>query len=92
MSEQIPFGRRPSPRIHLRAAPKTISIRIPLIVDANGKWATSCTSSTEEPDWDFIEELADCENHLVSPQRHWVTVEVELPETREVSGTVEPTP
>lgn len=64
------------------------TIRIPMIVDAAGKWAMSGSSALEKsgPDWDWIDEMADHENLLANPQRYWVTVEIDLPETKEVAG------
>lgn len=67
----------------------TKTIRIPVIIDANGKWATVWSSAHEEPDWGHIDEMADYENPLVSPQRFWVTAELPLPIVGEVVGAVE---
>lgn len=70
----------------------TKTIRIPMIVDANGKWCAygySSLAADEEPDWDMMEDVADAVNHLVNPQRKWVTATVSLPETEEVRGEEE---
>ena len=69
----------------------TKTLRIPLIIDANGKWAaqgaTYLEKKDEEPDWSFMDEMADTDNPLVCPQRKWITVNVALPEIEEVAGT-----
>ena len=72
----------------------TKTLRIPLIVDANGKWCangyTDLDGNDKDADWSMMDELADYENPLVCPQRKWITVEVTLPEVEEVAGSVSP--
>lgn len=67
---------------------RTITIRIPLLVGSNGKWAAQGSYSTEnDPDWDFMSEIADYEKPIPNETRCWVTVEVTLPEDLEFKGT-----
>lgn len=71
----------------------TKTLRIPMIIDANGKWCANGYTKQEVDgyviDWPMIDEMADWENPLVCPQRMWITVEVTLPELKEVVGKVE---
>lgn len=72
---------------------RTKTIRIPMIIDANGKWCAygySSLATGDDPDWDMMDEIADTEARLVNPQRKWVTATVSLPDTEEVSGEEEP--
>lgn len=64
------------------------TIRIPMIATADGKWAANGSSGLEKdgPDWAWIDEMADHKTPLVCPQRFWVTVEIDLPETKEIEG------
>lgn len=70
------------------------AIRIPAIIDATGRWAANGSSSLakNDPDWPWIDEMADYENDLVCPRRFWITVEVELPTVGEVTGVAEEEP
>lgn len=68
----------------------TKTIRIPVIIDANGKWcAHGYPSLGSHPDWDLMDESADDGEPLVCPQRFWVTAELPLPIVGEVAGKVE---
>ena len=71
----------------------TKTLRIPLIIDATGKWAAygyTSLDKDDDADWSIIDEVADPDNPLVCPQRKWITVEVTLPEVEEVAGSVSP--
>lgn len=70
--------------------PKLLKIKIPLIVTADGKWATMSSHREEEPDWSGIDEHCDYENPTVMPQRYLVDAVIELPETKEVRGVAIP--
>ena len=68
-----------------------LEIKIPLIVTADGKWSASGSSGAGGiPDWGWIEEAADYENPLVSPQRYWIETVVEIPETKTATGSAIP--
>lgn len=69
--------------------PRTIKVRIPIIVTADGKWAVNGGHSHSEPDWSFIEEMCDYENPLVCPQRIFIIAELPVPEIGEVKAAVE---
>lgn len=66
------------------------TIRIPLIIDANGKWCAYGYSSATEPDWSMMDEAADSDAPLVCPQQKWITVIVDLPEVEELTAAVDP--
>lgn len=70
---------------------KTISARIAVLVTADGRWAA--TGSHQVPDkdvdWQWLDEMCDHENPTDHPTRVWVTVEIPLPQTLELTGTVE---
>lgn len=60
-----------------------VKLRIPAIVTADGKWAASGShSSVADPDWAWLDEMCDIDNPTVSPQRHWIEVEIDLPEIK----------
>ncbi len=65
------------------------TIRIPLIIDANGKWCAYGYSSATEADWSMMDEVADSDAPLVCPQQKWITVTVELPVIEELTGAVD---
>jgi len=67
----------------------TKTIRIPLIIDANGKWCAygwTSVCETQSPDWAMIDEIADNDNPLVCPQRYIVTVTLDVPTERETTA------
>lgn len=63
------------------------TLRIPGIIDSTGRWAAWGYGSQQDIDWGQIDEMADGENPLINGRRFWVTVEVELPMTVDLSGT-----
>lgn len=67
------------------------TIRIPVLVDDQGRWATCSQHSTPdaEVDWSFMSEQIDHETPPAMERQVWVTVTVELPEATEVTGTAE---
>lgn len=77
----------------------TKTIRIPVVIDANGRWAAGGSASLEKlsgaeldraADWGFLCDCCDNEEDAsVSYTRMWVTVEVPLPETVELDGVAE---
>jgi hypothetical protein len=69
---------------------RTITIKIPLIVTADGKWGANGGTTMKEPDWMYCEELCDFENVIVDYQRFFVEVTVQLPEIKEATGVAEP--
>lgn len=73
------------PPVHGR---KRVKLRIPAIVTADGKWAASGShSSVKEPDWAGLDEMCDIDNPTISPQRHWIEVEIDLPEIKTAPAT-----
>lgn len=70
----------------------SITVRVPAIVTADGKWAINGSRdlSKDDPDWQWLDEMCDHENATVCPQRMWVTIELPVPEIKEVTaGAVE---
>lgn len=68
--------------------PDLIEIRIPMIVTADGKWAASGSdSATQDPDWDWLDEMCGYEKPTRNPQRYWITAYVKAPKTLEVAGS-----
>ena len=69
---------------------KTIKVRIPVIVTADGKWAAQGSHHDDpaNPDWSVIDEMCDWENPTVMPMRHWVEADIQLPETETYLGAV----
>jgi hypothetical protein len=62
----------------------TRTIRIPLVVDADGRWAACDGTHSAEVEWAEMEWFLQG-----ATRRYWITVTVDLPTTAEVSGTVE---
>jgi hypothetical protein len=68
-----------------------IEIRIPMIITADGKWAASGSSAGQsEPDWPWLDEMADYEKPTICPQRYWITAYVKQPKIREIAGAAVP--
>lgn len=69
-----------------------LTIKIPLLVGGDGKWAAQAhyKVAPENVDWDELDEYCDYEKPLVRPKRYWVTVEISPPanEIEEIKGFV----
>lgn len=65
---------------------KLMKILIPLIVTADGKWATMSSYREEVPDWGAIDEHVDYENPTIIPQRYLVEAIIEIPEIKIAVG------
>jgi hypothetical protein len=66
-----------------------IEVRIPLIVTADGYWATHGSHRSladKDPDWSHVDEMCDWDNPTVNPQRYWITAYVRRPKVIEVPG------
>jgi hypothetical protein len=66
----------------------TLTLRIPLIVTADGKWAVCHSSSHAEPDWSSIDEMCDYDNPTNSPHRFWIETTVDVPQAETIKATV----
>jgi len=71
---------------------KTIKVRIPAVVSADGKWAAyGYPSAMKDPDWSMVEEVADNGEEWTSYKRLWITAELVLPEVEDIEAlAVEP--
>lgn len=66
---------------------KTIKVRIPFCVSADGRWcAYGYPNAQTEPDWTMVEEVADNGGEFGSYQRGWIEVELPIPSEAIVSG------
>jgi hypothetical protein len=63
---------------------KTIKVRIPVIVTANGNWGASGSNDESEPDWSWMDEMCGFDT---PQQRMFVIAELPLPEIGEVEAT-----
>lgn len=72
---------------------KTIDIRIPVLVDDRGRWATNGWDNDDGPDadWQMMDESIDINNPLKASRKVWVLATVSLPEVADetVAGTVD---
>ena len=67
---------------------KTIKVRVPAMVTADGKWAINGSNSLDgDPDWPWLDEMCDHEKPTICPTRMFITVELPLPEIGEVEAT-----
>ena len=68
---------------------KTIKVRIPAVVSADGKWcAYGYPSAQVDPDWSMVEEVADNGNDpCFGYQRLWITAELPVPDMVEIDAT-----
>jgi hypothetical protein len=75
--------------------PRTVTVRIPLMIDANGRWASVGTDSTGVDDDDIFDwadpgEILDWKTE----RKHWITAEVPVPAPApaptEIAGRAEP--
>lgn len=72
------------------ASTATKTIRIPLVIDAEGRWGTYASGHPSERYWEWSESAARRGgNPLIVPTRHWITAEVPIPEVGEIAGKVE---
>lgn len=66
------------------------TIRIPLLVDDQGRWACYASHDTmDDVMWGDMSEMLDSSQPPAMERQVWVTVTVELPEAVEVTGTAE---
>ena len=67
-----------------------MKVRIPAVISASGKWCVyGYPSAQTDPDWSMIEEVADNGDFDTTYQRIWITVDLPIPETIELTGEVE---
>ena len=67
-----------------------MKVRIPAVISASGKWcAYGYPSAETEPDWAMILEIADNGEVESDYRRIWITVDLPIPETIELTGGVE---
>jgi hypothetical protein len=60
---------------------KTLRVRIPAVIAANGKWAAyGYPSAQDAPDWPMVEEVADNGDFESTYRRLWITVDLPIPE------------
>jgi hypothetical protein len=64
-----------------------VTVRIPVLVDARGRWAAYGWHNMDAPDWAMIDEVIDHENPTINPQRYFVTAELDVPEELTVEAS-----
>ncbi len=69
---------------------KTVTVRIPVAVDAAGKWCSTYGSDDTLDEVFQVRIQTEAEDYSLSlPSIVWVTAEVPVPEPTEVEGRVE---
>jgi hypothetical protein len=72
-----------------------MKVRIPAVISPSGKWAAygwgqhESPLSIDNPDWAMVEEVADNGEMESTYYRIWITVDLPIPKTIELTGEVE---